>query len=256
MEDKAKKMRVTPGPRRWAAVVVAAAVGVSLGVVFFPVGEDATAAEAADRSSLWAETVYTGGEIITMDESNPQAQAVAVKGDEIVAVGSAEEVRRLVGPLTRTVDLKGLTMLPGFIDAHSHFPGSGISKLFQANLSAPPVGQVESIADLVAELKTKVDDPAFGEWVVGRGYDQTLLAERRHLTKEDLDKVSETRPVWVGHTSGHMGVANSRALELAGITSDTDDPSGGRSSETLKPARRPVFYRKARRGWLAARFRR
>lgn len=227
MKEQAKKTQVTSGAGRWIAVFVAAAVGVSLGVVFFPIGEDATAAEAADRSSLWAETVYMGGEIITMDESNPQAQAVAVKGDEIVAVGSSEEVQRLVGPMTRTVDLRGLTMLPGFIDAHSHFPGSGMSKLFQANLSAPPVGQVESIADLIAELKTKVDDPAFGEWVVGRGYDQTLLAEGRHPTKEDLDKVSETRPVWVGHTSGHMGVANTKALELAGITSDTDDPLGG-----------------------------
>jgi predicted amidohydrolase YtcJ len=223
--------------RRWIPASVSGAAVLALGAALLPPGT-ATGVNSPSRSPLQADTVYMNGQIITMDRSRPRVRAVAVKGDEIIAVGSTRKALRLAGPKTKVVNLRGKTLVPGFIDAHSHFPFVGSVELFQANLNSPPVGKVENVADLAAQLRTKLDDPAFGEWVLGFGYDQTLLAEGRHPTKEDLDKVSNIQPVWAGHSNGHMGVANTKALELAGITKDTADPPGGtivKDPETGEP---------------------
>ena len=162
-----------------------------------------------------------------MDESFPLAEAVATKWDRIAAVGSNQEILNLAGEKTERIDLAGKTLLPGFIEPHNHFSVAGISSLLYANLQSPPLGPVTKIKDLIEVLREKAKRAAKGEWICGRGYDDTLMSEQRHPTREDLDEVSKENPVWIIHTSGHLSVANSKALEIAGITRDTPQPPGG-----------------------------
>ncbi|MCP2343549.1 amidohydrolase [Actinomadura rupiterrae] len=173
------------------------------------------------------DTIYHGGHVLTMAHHDRTAEAIAVRGGRIIAVGSERRIRRLATADTTLVDLKGRTVLPGFVDAHSHAPYPGLVKLYYADLSSPPVGAVTDIASLVSALKAKADTARAGDWVRGWGYDQTLLAEGRHPTAADLDRASGTLPIWAAHTNGHMGVANSVAHRLAGITRDTPNPPGG-----------------------------
>lgn len=204
------------------------------------------AAAARSTARLVPDLALINGTVLTMTESMQesragvvkQAEAVAVKDGLIVAVGSTAEIRRLCGTETEVIDLKEATLIPGFIDAHSHFPGSGINALYQANLSGPPVGPIESVDGLVETLTAWANHAPDEPWIRGTGYDQTLLRELRHPTRWDLDKVSTSRPIWIGHTNGHMGVANSTALEIAGVTKDTQDPPGGfiaRDPQTGEP---------------------
>ncbi|QCJ44506.1 amidohydrolase [Bacillus sp. S3] len=176
---------------------------------------------------LSPDTVYFNGKVITMDNDATIAEAVAVKDGKIISVGSNQEISKLKGSKTKVVDLKKKVLLPGFYDAHSHFPSSGMEGTVQVNLNSPPVGPIKTIDDLIIALKDRGMETHEGEWIRGRGYDQTLLAEGRHPTREDLDKVSTELPIYIGHTSGHLAVANSVALNLAGITKDTPNPPGG-----------------------------
>jgi predicted amidohydrolase YtcJ len=173
------------------------------------------------------DAVYVNATVITMDASSRTAEAVAVKGDRIVAVGGNTEIRNSAGSATRVVDLKGKVLLPGLIDPHSHFPSNGTTALYVANVQSPPLGPVNSIDDLVGVLKKKAMETPKGQWIRGAGYNQTLLKEGRHPTRYDLDKASTEHPIYISHASGHLGVANSLALKLANITKDTPQPSGG-----------------------------
>jgi predicted amidohydrolase YtcJ len=155
------------------------------------------------------------------------AQAVAIQGDKIIAVGTNAEIRALAGAATKTIDLGGKTLLPGFYAAHDHFPSWGRVSLYQVDLNSPPIGTMRTLDDIVAALKEKASQTRPGQWVVGRGYDDTLIAERRHPTRQDLDRASTDHPIWIVHTSGHLGVANSRALALAKIDRDTPQTPGG-----------------------------
>jgi len=177
-------------------------------------------------TGLLADIVYLNGIVITMD-GDQVVEAIAVRGDEIIAVGSNDEIEELVGVSTEVIDLDGKTMLPGFYAPHDHFPGSGRVAVSSVDLNSPPIGTVETMAELVAALSVRAADTPAGQWVQGRGYDDTLLAEQRHPTRADLDAVSTEHPIYISHTSGHLGVANSVALELAGITRATPDPPGG-----------------------------
>ena len=170
--------------------------------------------------------VFINGDVLTMDGDNRVVQALATRGALIEAVGSTEEIMALVGDDTQVVDLRGRTLLPGFIDAHGHFPGSGQS-VIAADLSSPPIGSNTTMAELLAALKARAEQVAPGELVSGFGYDDTLLAEQRHPTRAELDQVSTEHPVIATHVSGHMLVANSAALELVGIDASTPDPEGG-----------------------------
>ncbi|MED4203689.1 amidohydrolase [Neobacillus mesonae] len=176
---------------------------------------------------LAPDTIYFNGKVITMDKDATNAEAVAVKDGKIIAVGSNNEISKLKGSNTKIVDLKNKILLPGFYDAHSHFPSSGMDGTVQVNLNSPPVGPIKNIEDLIIALKDQGMETHEGEWIRGRGYDQTLLAEKRHPTRDDLDKVSTELPIYIGHTSGHLAVANSVALKIAGITKETPDPPGG-----------------------------
>jgi predicted amidohydrolase YtcJ len=170
--------------------------------------------------------VWYDGNVLTMDSQGSVATAIAIEGDRIVAVGSDEDVQRWMSRADVTVDLDGRTVVPGFIEAHGHFPGAGLGAV-AADLNSPPIGSVTSIAESIRALR-EVDAARPGKgWLVGFGYDDTMLAERRHLTKDDLDEVSTTRPVIAMHISGHMVVANSLALDRFGIDPETPDPPGG-----------------------------
>lgn len=170
--------------------------------------------------------VYLGGPVITLDAANRVVEALGVQGNRIAAVGSEPEVRRWAGDGARIVDLQGYALLPGFIDAHSHYPGAGLTAVM-ADLNSPPIGDVESIGDIVTRLREQASRKSSG-WVLGLGYDDSFLAERRHPTREDLDRVAGDRPIAIFHISGHLAALNSAGLERSGIDPGTPDPPGGR----------------------------
>ena len=171
-----------------------------------------------------ADKVFVNGDVVTMDERGTVAEAVRVSaGGRIVAVGKRGDLVKDA----EVVDLHGRTLLPGFFAAHDHFPSWGMRKLDSADLNSPPIGTVTTMAQLQDALRERAGKLQPGAWLVGHGYDDTLLAEMRHPTRADLDAVSTTLPIWIAHTSGHLGVANSLALKLAGITRDTPNPKGG-----------------------------
>jgi len=170
--------------------------------------------------------VFLGGTILTMDPDDRIAEAVAIKGERIVAVGNRADVESYIRAGAQVHDLEGRVLLPGFIDAHGHFPGSGL-RVIGVDLNSPPIGTTHTIADLLAALRAKAASTDVGEWIFGFGYDDTLLAEKRHPTREDLDAASSDHPIFIMHVSGHMLVANSLALELAGIDEHTPNPDGG-----------------------------
>lgn len=173
-----------------------------------------------------ADIIFTGQHIITMDQS--EVTGVVVEGDRISFVGSAADALDYKGPETRVVELGARALVPGFIDAHGHF-SSFAGRLDALDLSSPPVGNVDSIDDIVRELQDWIERrqvPA-GEIVHGVGYDDSLLTEQRHPTKEDLDRASSRHPIVISHVSGHLLVANSMALSNANVSALTEDPPGG-----------------------------
>jgi predicted amidohydrolase YtcJ len=169
--------------------------------------------------------VFINGQILTINAENDVVEALSVRGAKIDRVGSTEDILAEVTPKTIVTDLRGRTLMPGFVDAHGHFPGSG-QVVFSTDLNSPPIGSIENMAQLLARLKSahaaRPDD-----WLTGFGYDDTLLAEGRHPTREDLDQVSTTRPIAIGHVSGHLYAVNSAALAEMGIDESTPDPEGG-----------------------------
>ncbi|MDE2455726.1 MAG: amidohydrolase, partial [Burkholderiales bacterium] len=174
-----------------------------------------------------AQVVYTNGVVLTVDKNNSIALAVAVRDGKILAVGKADAVSAYIGAGTQVVDLHGKTIIPGIYDAHSHFSYAMIRGTFLADLNSPPIGSIRNIADVVAALVRQKAKVGPQDWIKGTGYDDTLLAEDRHPTRADLDKVSSTQPVFITHSSGHLSVANSAALARAGITASTPNPPGG-----------------------------
>lgn len=184
---------------------------------------------ALPQQLLFAQTVdviFQGDNIITMDSSN--VSAVAVSGDRILATGSRQEILALANASTRIVELGDYALLPGFIDAHGHFSSVALNAEL-LDLSPPPVGQINTIENLVSALRDYIERrtiPA-GEQVFGFGYDDSLLAELRHPTRDDLDRASTQHPIIIRHVSGHLLVANSVALDQAGVSALTTAPAGG-----------------------------
>lgn len=172
-----------------------------------------------------ADVIYRNGTVLTMDATGRVAEAVSIENGRILRVGSNTEIGVNA---TKVIDLKGRALLPGFYAAHDHFPSSGLAALYQVDLNSPPMGAIRTMDELIAALRKKAQTTPQGEWIIGRGYDDTLLAERRHPTRTDLDRVSTNHPVYIVHTSGHLAVANSKALGIAGINKATPQPKGGR----------------------------
>ena len=177
-----------------------------------------------------ADMIYYDGTIITINDAQPQVEAVAVKDGKILAVGNKDELLKSKGDATKLIDLDGRTMLPGFVDAHGHVMGGGLQAL-SANILAPPDGQVKDIPSLQQTLRDWIADNQKAvdkiKLVVGFGYDNAQLAELRHPVREDLDVVSEDLPILLVHQSGHIISVNSKALEVGDITANTANPEGG-----------------------------
>ena len=171
--------------------------------------------------------LYRGGPILTMDATNRVVEALLIEGDRIAAVGDEAELRDRADQKRRVVDLQGKALLPGFIDAHAHFPGAGIFAVL-LDLNSPPIGDIESVEAIVERLRERAASTSQGGWVVGMGYDDTLLEEKRHPTRTDLDRASTEHPIAIWHISGHLAALNSAGLERVGIDAETPDAVGGR----------------------------
>jgi hypothetical protein len=176
-----------------------------------------------------AEAIYFGGDIVTMNQAQPVAEAVAVKDGKILAVGTWAAIEKAhKGAGTRIVDLAGKTLLPGFIDPHSHYINA-LSMADQVNVFAPPAGPAQDVDAIVAALTAFRDErkiPA-GELIMAYGYDDTAMPDGRLLNRDDLDAGLPDNPVMVGHVSLHGAVLNSAALKQYGISTATKTPPGG-----------------------------
>ncbi|HBB94108.1 MAG TPA: amidohydrolase [Blastocatellia bacterium] len=172
-----------------------------------------------------ADVVFINGNVYTANEKQPRAEAVAVKGDRIIFVGSNAAAKNYEGPTTRIVDLHGATTLPGMADAHQHLEGVGFREM-TLNLEG-----ITNLQDFLAKVKARVDQAKPGEWVTGRGWIETFWTPPVFPTRWDLDKVSPNNPVILGRSDGHGTVVNSAALKIAGITKDTPSPFGGEISK-------------------------
>lgn len=170
------------------------------------------------------DVILVNGTVITVDVDDHLAEGLAITDGRIVAVGSNDEIEALAGPNTTRIDLNGRTATPGLLDAHAHFSMGGTEMLYVLDLSYP---NVENLADVVRLVRGQVERLGPGAWVEGRGWDEGKLDELRYILAADLDSVTPDNPVWLSQTMGHYGVANTIALEQAGITTQTPDPPGG-----------------------------
>jgi hypothetical protein len=168
--------------------------------------------------------IITGGRLRTMSPGAPEAQAVAVRSGRIAAVGRDEEIRPMAAEGTRIVELRGKTVLPGFIDPHNHFCQYA---LMTAQVDCRPSSGCVRGDDVIEALKERAQRTPPGRWVMGWGYASYLLDDRKHLTREDLDRASKDHPLCLIHVSFHEAVVNSRALDELGIDRETPDPPGG-----------------------------
>src|SRR5712691_10773980 len=172
-----------------------------------------------------ADLVLKNGNIYTVNDRQPKAEAVAVKSDRIIFVGSNRDVQKYIGKNTRVIDLKGETVVPVMADAHHHLEGVGFREM-TLNLEG-----VNSLEDFLAKVKARVDEARPGEWVTGRGWIETFWTPPVFPTRWDLDKVSPVNPVVLTRADDHGIVVNSAALKIAGIDKTTSSPFGGEISK-------------------------
>src|SRR5580765_3996512 len=165
-----------------------------------------------------ADLVLIHGHILTVDAKDSAVQALAIRKGVIVRVGTDAEVLQFAGnaPGLRVIDLQGHTATPGLIDTHAHIAPDGVRDLYDV-----PLADAASVAEIVSRVQSRVATLKPGEWVTGSGWDEGKLAERRYVMAADLDAVSPKNPVWLSHTTGHYGVANSLALKMANISAAT-----------------------------------
>jgi predicted amidohydrolase YtcJ len=167
-----------------------------------------------------ADSVYINGNIYTMDDTHPQAEAIAIRGQKLTYVGDSEGIKNFIGDNTKIVDLKGKTVLPGLLEGHMHFPMLGENLLKIDAFWKPKAEILEAVKNQASLLSP-------GEWITGFGWNNTIWDDQNYPTKEELDAVSPDNPVVLERTDGHMIWVNSLALKLAGITKDSTDPQGG-----------------------------
>ena len=175
------------------------------------------------------DTIYFNGNVITLDSDELVAEAIAIKNGKITAVGDSKAIMSMSGENTRKINLNGKTLVPGFIDAHSHLSGVAV-QVGTANLLPPPDGPVQNIAALqqtLREFMATSDMVKQHGVVIGFNYDDSQLEEARHPNRQELDAVSTEMPIMITHQSGHIGVYNTKALEMFGITAESVDPAGG-----------------------------
>ena len=175
---------------------------------------------------MYADMAVIDGKVVTLDEEETVAEAVAVKFGRILAVGSTGSVKSLVGSSTRVVDLHGRTVIPGLIDSHCHPTGAALHRALAIDVSYE--SGVRSLADIYARISGEAKRRPRGEWINAVNEDESKLVERRHPNRWDLDKVAPNHPVMVTTVGGHFSIVNSKAFEVAGVTKDSPDPPGGR----------------------------
>jgi predicted amidohydrolase YtcJ len=180
-------------------------------------------ATTAPLSAQTADIVLLNGNIITVDERIPAAEALAIQGDRILAVGTNDEIDKLTTSTTRVIDLQGKTVVPGLIDGHLHFAGLGADRGQSLEL-----GEAKSEADAAAQVGRLARRLEPGEWITGSNWHTGNWEREEWPTKESLDRVAPDNPVLLSGMHGHATWANSKALELAGITRSTPDPLGGK----------------------------
>jgi predicted amidohydrolase YtcJ len=180
---------------------------------------------ACGQACTNADLVVRNAKIVTMDATGRIAEAMAVRGARITAVGTNQEIAACISPATRIFDAQGQTVLPGLIDIHTHAM-EWAKGVVRDQIDATYPG-TKSIASLVTETRSRAKSAKPGAWITGAGWDDAKYSERHYVTRNDLDPISGDHPVYLVHVSGHLAVANSAALKLAGVSRSTPDPSGG-----------------------------
>ncbi len=184
------------------------------------------------QPSSAADTIFANGNIYTVNNAAPHAEAIAVRGERILFVGSNDEAKKYSGPKTRTIDLQGKTAVPGFTDSHYHILGVG-ERFMQLDLES-----ATSREWFLSKVKEQAEETGPGRWINGRGWIETFWKPPVFPTREDLDKVAPANPVFLVRADGHGAVANSKALQIAGVDAKTPDPFGGqilRDKKTGEP---------------------
>src|ERR1700724_586778 len=209
--------------RNYRASLYCAPLGLLVaGIAWAAVPPRHIVAEKIPAVLLMPDLVLINGKILTVDPKDSIAEAIAIGGGKIIAVGSNADIAKLAGGKTRLIDLHGHTATPGLIDSHGHFADGGVSELYDVKLS-----DASNIAEIVRRVGERTATLKPGEWVLGSGWDEGKLTELRYIYASDLDKVTPHNPVWLMHTTGHYGAANSYALKLGHITADTKNPPAG-----------------------------
>lgn len=171
--------------------------------------------------------IFHNANVLTVDAVNTIAQAVAITGDRILKVGMNKDILALADSDTVIVDLQKKTLIPGFYDPHGHFFYDSETQATSVDLNSAPIGTCQTFADCFVALKERVAETPKGDWVVGYGFDDTMIAEKDFFTRHHLDELSTEHPILVRHISGHLGVLNTLGLEKFAYNKDTKDPEGG-----------------------------
>mgnify|MGYP001963017803 FL=1 len=186
-----------------------------------PVQSTLSAAQTVDSRSA-PDYLVINARVLTSDDNMPRAEAFAVKDDRFIAVGTSSDILNLASSGSEIIDAEGMTITPGFIDAHSHPSSGGVNELVQVN------ADLRSVVEIKQAIAERARNTPKGQWVRAFKYDDTKLDEGRPVNRFDLDEAAPENPVVVGHRGGHTGVYNSMALAMAGVTSETPDPADGR----------------------------
>ena len=186
-----------------------------------PMQSTLSAAQEIDSKSA-PDYVVINARVLTSDDNMPRAEAFAVKDDRFIAVGTSSDILNLASSGSEIIDAEGMTVTPGFIDAHSHPSSGGVNELVQVN------ADLRSVVEIKQAIAERARNTPRGQWVRAFKYDDTKLDEGRPVNRFDLDEAAPENPVVVGRRGGHTGVYNSMALAMAGVTSETPDPADGR----------------------------
>jgi len=191
--------------------------------------------------AIYADMCLINGKIITVDPDDRVVEAIAIYRNKIEALGTTEEIKKLAGPETKIIDLKGKTVMPGIIDSHTH-PSMIAARNLEVNCRAPPI---KNIPEILTLIKAKAEELGPGAWVQGANFNDSKLEENRHITRWELDEAAPDNPVFIISDTGHQALVNSKAFEVAGITDDTPDPPGGEMERNEKGVLTGLLYENA-----------